>query len=271
MRLVGLARYQPLVSEQRFDIAAKTFMWMFLIRATALKGEGRMATDNGFGHDHRMKAMPIRAYHGTADFFEKFDYGHGGKASGASDTTNVFWFAANPLRANAAARDASIVKNDRSDMEYEEGANVMPVYLYLQRLKQYAGLMPDLDKSAKQIANAQAKGFDGVVWELGERMNGGIPSGPVYAVFDPELIKSIFHVGLIRDSKSAGITVSGHHHGRIEEVLPERAVQHVGRGIYREHELTRLDRIPSVGEVATISYKDGYAKVWTKSELAQER
>lgn len=240
-----------------------------------------MARSNGAGDSGGVKGRPLLAYHGTGDAFSEFDARHAGKASGATDALGVFWFAANPQRANAAARDAAIVKNDRNDMEYEEGANVMPVYLHLQRLKRYLGWVPGTDKSAQQIVAARAKGFDGVVWELGERMGAsGLPSGPVYAVFDAAQITSAVVGDRLQraDRARSGapdrlreVVEAGLHVGVITEVRGDHLVQHVGRGVHREHALERLDRVPTVGVVATIRYEGGRGMVAVASEVERGR
>jgi len=134
---------------------------------------------------------PLPVFHGTADDFDSFDIRHGGKATGAEDTATGFWFSRHPRRANLAAQDAAVQKNDRSDAIYEEGANVMPVLLRMERPKLYAGWVPDSERAQAQIDGARATGHDGVVWLRGEHLDGrGTPSGPVYFVYEPTQIKS---------------------------------------------------------------------------------
>jgi len=140
---------------------------------------------------HPESGRPILAFHGTADNFAIFDHAHGGKATGASDSENVFWFSREPRRANLAAMDAAVVKNDRNEAKYEEGANVMPVFLRVARPKIYKGWIPDPEKCAKQLSAARAAGYDAIIWKLGERIGmTGSSSGEIYAVFDSTQIKS---------------------------------------------------------------------------------
>ena len=139
---------------------------------------------------------PQHFYHGTADDFTAFDLRHCGKVTDASDAAGAFWFSLRPERANRAAQDAAIVRNDRNDSAYEDGACVLPVFLRAERIKRFKGWVPDMEKATHQIETAKAQGFDAVLWETGERMGlSGYPSGPVCVVFSARQIKSVFNHG----------------------------------------------------------------------------
>lgn len=124
---------------------------------------------------------PMKMYHGSAADFTTFDMRRGGDVWNASDSKDVMWFSSNPGRANAAARDASIVRND----DYvNDGAVVYPVYLSVQN-PYNATLKEVVDPRgfARIIRKAMKAGHDGVIMP-GEM--GGID----VAVFSPEQIKS---------------------------------------------------------------------------------
>jgi hypothetical protein len=125
---------------------------------------------------------PLVMYHGTARDFDVFNMKRGGDIWGTSDSRGVMWFSSNPNRANEAAEDAAVVRNDRPD-DYS-GANVMPVYLRVTN-PYYADESETEDPAVlgRVIARAKRAGHDGVVMP-------GEFGGKDVAVFRREQIKS---------------------------------------------------------------------------------
>lgn len=132
---------------------------------------------------------PRVVYHGCANSFSAFSRDYAGSVSDTSDADCGFWFADSPGRAASAARDAAMTLHDDEAFF----ANIMPVFLRIERPKIFQGMMPSLERSAEQIAKAKSCGHDGVIWLKGEMNSYGLPGGTVYLVFEPNQIKSIFN------------------------------------------------------------------------------
>lgn len=172
------------------------------------------------------QGRPLVVYHGTANDFDAFS-ATAESVTGATDAPLGFWFGGQ-RRANMAAQDAAVYRNDRNDAQYEEGANVLAVYLRLQKPKVFRGELGDLEDSARQIDRARESGHDGVVWLKGER----VAIGPVYLAFGVEQIKSATGNSGRFDRASASLSdqlprcelildVSGRRHASAVETLLE--------------------------------------------------
>lgn len=103
---------------------------------------------------------PKIVYHGSAEQFTAFSYGHIGSSTGVGILGDGFYF------------------TDKKQLAKNYGDNVYPAYLQMK--KPYMATESDAYKL--NVADLQAKGYDGVIMHT--------PKGDVYMVFENTQIKS---------------------------------------------------------------------------------
>lgn len=106
------------------------------------------------------KGMPMVVYHGSAEQFHVFSYGHIGNSTGVGILGDGFYF------------------TDKNRLAKSYGENVYPVYLQMKT--PYMATESDAYKLRTQ--DIQAQGYDGVILRA--------PQGDVYMVFENTQIKS---------------------------------------------------------------------------------
>lgn len=120
----------------------------------------------------------LEVYHGTAEDFEAFSPLHRGRATGALDGREGFFFSANPASAEQFIWKAG-----------NKCGHLIPVYLRIARPAFSDVVLTGTTgrTAALQIRSAKAAGYDGMIFRdsdmLGHR-------GAVYVAFEPQQIKS---------------------------------------------------------------------------------
>lgn len=174
---------------------------------------------------------PLVVYHGTTADITEFDPARGGAATGATDAKGAFFFAASSDVANtyAAAVDPytqnpltrtlervtrglysrfneAILKTLGMPSARTQGENVLPVVLSVKNPLEIDLLGASYNEGVftDAIQQAKAEGYDGVIFrnvdDQGFVGDGGVTD--VYAVFQPNQIKSVFNA---RPTQAAGI------------------------------------------------------------------
>jgi hypothetical protein len=137
---------------------------------------------------------PKTVYHATRSDFKAFDKGKLGSSTGAPSAREGFFFASEPAKSYASKMDPITGK----DLGISEGGNIIPAHL---RMKNPMVVPPNMDGRGKSypetIAEAKARGHDGVIWKAYPRSKD--PNDPfrdtevysdIYLVFEPSQIKS---------------------------------------------------------------------------------
>jgi len=174
---------------------------------------------------------PLVVYHGTTADITAFDPARGGSATGATDAKEAFFFAASSDVANtyAAAVDPysqspltrtleritrglysrfneAILKTLGMPSARTQGENVLPVVLSVKNPLEIDLLGAGYNEGVFNDAIQQAKdeGYDGVIFRNVDDQGfvGGAGVTDVYAVFQPNQIKSVFNA---RPTQAAGL------------------------------------------------------------------
>ena len=175
---------------------------------------------------------PKVVYHGSADQFNIFSYGHIGSASGVSILGDGFYF------------------GDKKRLAKNYGENVYECYLQMK--KPYQATEADAYKlNTKKLQN---QGYDGVILES--------PSGKIYMVFDNTQIKSATdNIGSF-DGSNADIRYSDRDYSY--EALtskPDMVVTTVGGNVPNNRADVVHQAKKNAAKVGTFNPKDGSVSV----------